>query len=496
MNLRGTLDLSALGIYIHSITVAIVIGFSITLTIIEFLGIRKKDASYIRLAKQLSLVIAIAFVFGAATGTLVEFGLVQVWNGVILAIGSFFFTPLFLELVAFTIEATLLVALLYTWDKFKNPWTHWMITVTYTAGALFSGLLITSVNSWMQAPWGTGEIVKIIYPWAPVYGPTAININFLITVKEVLVSTRVNFAASGASIINPTILNTLFSSYGELLKDPWVSLTSPYALTSIVHQLLATTVVGVFWIAGALAYKGLRKKEKRDYYLRLFKTVALIGSILLIIQGIEGHEQGLMIYIYQPTKFAMISGLEKSGPYVPAGLTIFGDPNYVFKGFDYLLQMSENHPNPSLKIGGVSVKEIALADTLKALEKLPLVKTLYEVKIGLAALSLLISLIIISSFTFKKFWRGKERILLYGGLIMFFVAPAIAGLGWAVREIGRKPWTVYGLLYPEELVTPNPIGPEVTLTIIGGLILGLLITFTTIYLVLKKPPRFLKIGDE
>ncbi len=76
MNLRGTLDLSALGIYIHSITVAIVIGFSITLTIIEFLGIRKKDASYIRLAKQLSLVIAIAFVFGAATGTLVEFGLV------------------------------------------------------------------------------------------------------------------------------------------------------------------------------------------------------------------------------------------------------------------------------------------------------------------------------------------------------------------------------------------------------------------------------------
>ncbi|MEM0204331.1 MAG: cytochrome ubiquinol oxidase subunit I, partial [Nitrososphaerota archaeon] len=401
-----------------------------------------------------------------------------------------------LELVAFTIEATLLVALLYTWDKFKNPWTHWMITVTYTAGALFSGLLITSVNSWMQAPWGTGEIVKIIYPWAPVYGPTAININFLITVKEVLVSTRVNFAASGASIINPTILNTLFSSYGELLKDPWVSLTSPYALTSIVHQLLATTVVGVFWIAGALAYKGLRKKEKRDYYLRLFKTVALIGSILLIIQGIEGHEQGLMIYIYQPTKFAMISGLEKSGPYVPAGLTIFGDPNYVFKGFDYLLQMSENHPNPSLKIGGVSVKEIALADTLKALEKLPLVKTLYEVKIGLAALSLLISLIIISSFTFKKFWRGKERILLYGGLIMFFVAPAIAGLGWAVREIGRKPWTVYGLLYPEELVTPNPIGPEVTLTIIGGLILGLLITFTTIYLVLKKPPRFLKIGDE
>ncbi|MEM2697435.1 MAG: cytochrome ubiquinol oxidase subunit I, partial [Nitrososphaerota archaeon] len=132
MDLRGILDLSALGIYMHSITVAIVIGFSVTLTIIEFLGIVKRDHNYMKLAKQISLVIVIAFVYGAATGTLVEFGLVQVWNGVILGIGSFFFTPLFLELVAFTIEATLLVALLYTWDKFKNPWIHWMITITYT----------------------------------------------------------------------------------------------------------------------------------------------------------------------------------------------------------------------------------------------------------------------------------------------------------------------------------------------------------------------------
>ncbi|MEM2653759.1 MAG: cytochrome ubiquinol oxidase subunit I [Nitrososphaerota archaeon] len=490
--LRGILDLSALGIYIHSITVAIVIGFSITLTIIEFLGLKKKDSAFISLAKQISIVIVVAFVFGAATGTLVEFGLVQVWNGVILAIGSFFFTPLFLELVAFTIEATLLIALLYTWDKFKNPWTHWIITVTYTGGALLSGALITSVNSWMQAPWGTGEIINKIYPWAPIYGPLLVNADFLLSVKEALVT---RWASSGAPLVNPTILNMLTNSYGELLKDPWVSLTSPYALTSIIHQLLATTIVGVFWIAGALAYNGLRMKEKRGYYLKLFKTVALIGSILLIIQGIEGHEQGLMVYLYQPTKFAMIAGLEKSGPYLPAGLTIFGDPNYVFKGFDYFMQVSENHPTPNLRIGGMPVKEIAVMDTLKAFEKLPLVKTLYEVKISLAALSLIISLIIISSFVFRKFWHGRERILFYGGLAMFFIAPALAGLGWAVREIGRKPWTVYGLLYPEELVTPNPIGLEIVLTIIGGLLLGLIITFTTIYLVLKKPPKFLKIGE-
>jgi cytochrome d ubiquinol oxidase subunit I len=49
-------------------------------------------------------------------------------------------------------------------------------------------------------------------------------------------------------------------------------------------------------------------------------------------------------------------------------------------------------------------------------------------------------------------------------LLSFLVVVAsifASGLGWFVREDGRKPWTVYGLLYPEELVTPVPIGPIV-----------------------------------
>lgn len=495
-DLSSVLSLSAFGIYVHAITVAVVIGFSVALTIIEFLGIRKKDPDYVKLGKQISLIIVITFVFGAATGTLVEFGLVQVWNGVILAIGSFFFVPLYLELVAFTIEATLLLALLYTWDKFKSPWTHWSITLTYTIGALLSGALITSVNSWMQVPWGTGEIVKVMYPWAPLYGPALVNTDFLMRVKEALVVTTLTSGQTGATLINLEVLNNLVDSYGELLKDPWISLVNPYAITSVIHQLLATTIVGVSWIAGALAFKGLRNLEKRNYYLKLFKTTALIGAVLLIAQGIEGHEQGLMVYLYQPTKFAMISGLEESGPYLPAGLTIFGDPNHVFMGFDYLIEAVENNSSTNLEIAGIPVREIALRDTLKALEKLPIVKMLYETKIGIAAIALLISLLVMSSFVFKKFWYGKEKILLYSGLVMFFIAPAMAGLGWAVREIGRKPWTIYGLLYPEELITPNPVGLDVSAMIISGITAGLIINFTTVYVLLKKPPKFLEVSNE
>jgi len=53
----------------------------------------------------------------------------------------------------------------------------------------------------------------------------------------------------------------------------------------------------------------------------------------------------------------------------------------------------------------------------------------------------------------------RERALFVLTLIVLIGAALAAALGWAVREVGRKPWTVYGLLYPEEVVTPVPATP-------------------------------------
>jgi len=47
----------------------------------------------------------------------------------------------------------------------------------------------------------------------------------------------------------------------------------------------------------------------------------------------------------------------------------------------------------------------------------------------------------------------KRRVFLLAALA-FVGAAAASVLGWYVREVGRKPWTVYGLLYPSEVVTP------------------------------------------
>jgi len=483
--LDWALNLSALGIYIHAVTVAIVIGFSLALLIVEFVGIRRKDDLLLKAAKTVSLALLIVFVYGAATGTLVEFGLLQVWSGVLLVAGSFAFIPFYLELVAFVLEAATLIALYYTWGKFRNPWSHWLITLTYTFAALLSGALITSVNSWMQAPWGVGEIVKQIYPWAPSYGPLVVNVDFLLSVKNALVSVS-GSAGGGVALVNPEILSTLTEKFGELLYDPWIALKSPYSTQSILHQLLASASVGVFWAASGFAILILRRRVEGEYYLKAVKTLSAIGAVLILAQGATAHWMGAVVYEYQPTKFALIAGLDVSKPDPLVGLTMFGDPNHIFDGFDKLVEVAKNHPNPSLVIGGVSVVDIAVADTLKASNLMGVVYPMYMIKVGVAALSLLISLAILSVFVFRRFWQSRLRLLPYIALVMGVFTPLMAGLGWAVREIGRKPWTVYGLVYPNEILTPLGGSPLVATTVIGGLIVGFILLCLTLYLVLVK----------
>lgn len=86
----------------------------------------------------------------------------------------------------------------------------------------------------------------------------------------------------------------------------------------------------------------------------------------------------------------------------------------------------------------------------------------------------------------------KRSIFLLTALVLASTVSA-AMLGWMVREVGRSPWTVYGLLYPEELVTPVSINPVVlalfTMIFIGIAVVGLY----GMYIVAVRPPKFMEL---
>lgn len=51
-------------------------------------------------------------------------------------------------------EAIFLGIYLYTWDRFKNPYIHWLLTIPIVAGAGMSAVFITTVNGFMNQPGG------------------------------------------------------------------------------------------------------------------------------------------------------------------------------------------------------------------------------------------------------------------------------------------------------------------------------------------------------
>jgi len=154
-NVELWLRISALGIYLHAIYVSLTLGIPLGIIVLLVLHSRTKNTFYLSMAKKLTIVLGMNFALGAITGTLVEFGLVQVWPGSIIAIATSALSPLALELIAFVNEIALLVLFIVTLGKTSTGKSIAIITA-YWAFALLSGVLITSVNSWLVAPMGTG----------------------------------------------------------------------------------------------------------------------------------------------------------------------------------------------------------------------------------------------------------------------------------------------------------------------------------------------------
>ncbi len=479
-NPNPLLPLSALGVYFHGTFISLTFGLPVAIGIMLWKWWRTGDSDYYKAARIMTAVLGVNFALGAITGTLVEFGLVQIWPGVNLAIATFAFAPLALELIAFANEIAFLVLFIVTLGRVKPP-TSIAILALYAAFAYFSGVLITAVNSWMQAPWGVGPVAKTLYPYMPEYGPNVVDVPKLVALKLAAVAT--------GQPISLLIEKPGFAQeVGIVLKDPMVALYSPYALVSTLHNILAAILIGMAVATAGWAYRYFKTGDQK--YLKIVKPLAGAFAVLFVIQApIVAHFMGEAVVHYNPTKFALMEGAEKTYHDPIIALVAYGDPNKPIIGFDELekacmsntltvgdLAKALNLPQ-TLKLAGQSVdisslasvklSDLCLADLQKAKAYMPLIHTAYYVKVAFAIIGGLAAAVLffyfykvpglsaIASAIARIFGDEKRRVFLLALLLVLgTVIPAVGG--WAVREIGRKPWSVYGLLYPSEIVTPVP----------------------------------------
>lgn len=187
MSVSNLLSLSALGIYAHSIFITITLGFPIVIMALLYRYSKTGEEFYMGAAKKMTAVLAVNFGLGAVTGTLVEFGLVQAWPGTIIAIASFIFAPLALELIAFAWEIATLILFIVTLGKIK-PLKSLAILLVYWIFAFTSGILIVSANSWLVVPWGTGSVPAAIYPFMPEFGEVVFDAKKLLILKIILLA--------------------------------------------------------------------------------------------------------------------------------------------------------------------------------------------------------------------------------------------------------------------------------------------------------------------
>ncbi len=275
-----------------------------------------------------------------------------------------------------------------------------------------------------------------------------------------------------------------------------VTFQSPVYPASIAHVIGAGLTVSGFTALAGFALRlvqverrgGRVDPEYRRYLEKAFKFTAVFAAVMIAIQGfITGHEMGVAVAHYNPEKFAAMEGTAVNFNSIPKmlhvqglvekmmSLVAYGDPNVGLPEYDkipahYCQCMISGLPKfdcrPPLVIHYIYYTKIGLAVLLG----------LYGLVIGLVAMrdrwgwaDKLLNLVRI---------RGRPRWLLELAIAFAIVAQVVSNMGWAVREIGRKPWTIYGLMTVDVAGTTNPLAhllPSITLVAVYYLaILGVL----------------------
>ncbi|MCG3219084.1 MAG: cytochrome ubiquinol oxidase subunit I [Candidatus Heimdallarchaeota archaeon] len=231
--------------------------------------------------------------------------------------------------------------------------------------------------------------------------------------------------------------------FGVVFKQPGVLIT-------FAHTILSAILTTTFTILGVYSWRYLKAEdeEKKDYYRKGLKFFSLYSFIFISIQGIFGHQSGVLVGKYNPEKLAAMEATTDSYFSLTGDLPLIG--GFVEKVIAFLAYGDLNAKLPN-------------HDSIPAEWQAPIIiHYIYYLKIGLAVLMGLNAMIMTLYFYAPEKLRGltlkgrqllpKEphTFMLKANVFSPIIIQLIGTFGWMTKEIGRKPWTIYGLITVEE----------------------------------------------
>lgn len=413
---------------LHIIWPVLTIGLSIFIVLMEILWLRTGDVDYYRHARFWTKLFLLNFGVGVVTGLPLEFEFGTNWAPFSIAAGDFFGNILGFEgAMAFMLEAGFLGIMVFGWNR-VIPQIHLLASVMVAFGASLSAFWIMAANAWMQTPAG-GEMV---------------NGEFRV------------------------------DSYMEAIFNP----NMPWAVS---HMWVACLETSLFVIGGISAWYVLRGHAV-DFFRKSLRMALYAAVVIAPLQVILGDGSGVSVFEHQPAKGAAIEGHWHTNPPAegaPWSVVAWPDKdsqtNLWSVEIPNVLSLLATH---SLNGQVAGLREFAPRDQPPAL---PLLYYTFRlmVLIGFAFVALML-------WTLWAEWKGRltsDNIVGQRKLLGAWVAAIPMGYvavecGWIVREVGRQPWVIHGLLRTEEGASPLPAGTiGTTLTAYTLVYLLLMIAF-------------------
>jgi len=422
----------------HIIFPAFSIGLASYLAVLEALWLWTGREVFINLFNYWLKIFAIAFGMGVVSGIVMSYQFGTNWAVFSDKTGPVIGPLMAYEvLTAFFLEAGFLGVMLFGLNR-VGPRLHFMATLMVAIGTLMSAFWILSANSWMQTPAG--------------------------------------YAVNAAGQFVP-------ADWLKVIFNP----SFPYRL---VHMVLAAYLTTAFAVGAVGAFHLLRDSHQAGARV-MFSMAMWMATIVAPIQILAGDQHGLNTLEHQPVKIMAMEGhfeSHKDG----APLILLGLPDQAAATVKYAIEIP--------KAGSLILKHspdapLAGLDTVPRENWPPVFITFwsFRIMVGMGLLMAALGL-------FSLLMRIRGTLYDSRPLHIWAVAMAPAGFiavlaGWITTEVGRQPFTVYGLLRTADAASPLA-APAVTSSLIAFAIVYFIVFTAGVVYILRLMAAAPHPGEE
>jgi cytochrome d ubiquinol oxidase subunit I len=425
----------------HFVFPAFSIGLASYLAVLEGLWLWTGRGVYLDLFRYWLKIFALSFGMGVVSGIVMSYQFGTNWSVFSDKTGAVIGPLMAYEvLTAFFLEAGFLGVMLFGMNKVGRG-LHFFATVAVAVGTFISAFWILSANSWMQTP--TGHAINAVGQFVPQDWMTV--------------------------IFNPSF---------------------PYRL---VHTVLAAYLTTALVVGAVGAWHLLRHRAHGAAHegARVMFSMAMgMIAVTAPVQILAGDQHGLNTLEHQPAKVMAMEGHFRSHP-DGAPLVLFGWPDQKAGEVRYEVSVP--------KLSSLILKHdldapLAGLDTVdrKNWPPVAIVFWSFRIMVGLGVLMLLLAL--------WSLWARMRRTLYDSAwLHRFAIAMGPAGFvaviaGWVTTEVGRQPFTVYGLLRTADSVSPLQ-APALATSLVAFIVVYFIVFGAGILYILRLMSRPPHVGE-